>query len=124
MPAYKTFSSYAEKLSAALDLIEQGKHKQAVTIIKRVQASAEKRGAKSKGPTEKSTTKRAPNKYMLYMQEHRPQFVMDHPGMPPTEVMSKIAAAYRKVKDTWEPSDKAKVVKPAKKIPAKPRKAK
>lgn len=126
MPAYKTFASYAEKLQKALALIEEGKPKQAATIVKRVQASAEKRGSKAK-ESSKSTTKRAPNKYMLYMQENRPQFQKDHPNLSATQVVTQMAAAYRKVKDSWEPSGKpakaASKAKPAAKKAPKAKKA-
>ncbi len=111
MPAYKTFASYAEKLEKALELIEEGKSKQAVTIIKRIQASAEKRGSKSKDGPKKSSEKRAPNKYMLYIQENRAQFVADHPNMRATEVMSKMAALYRKVKETKKPRQRSPLPK-------------
>lgn len=123
MPAYKTFASYAEKLQKALQLIEEGKVKQAVTQIKKVQASAEKRGSKVKS-SKKSGAKRPPNKYMQYLSENRAAFAKANPKLSPAELMKKMAAEYNKVKDSWQPSGKAVKAKAAPKKAAAPKKEK
>lgn len=106
MPAYKTFASYAEKLAKALKLIEDGKPKQAATIVKRVQASAEKRSKKAgrKG----SSSPKKPSKYTAFIKANLARARKENPAAAQTDLFKILAKEYAKVKDTLSTPKAAK----------------
>lgn len=106
MPAKKTFGSLADKLKNAVDLIEADKTKRALTIIKKVIASCEKRSGDGDAPS--SRVKRAPNKYMQFSMEVRPYIAKLNVGMKQPEILQEIGKKWQLVKaagldQTWKP---------------------
>lgn len=52
----------------------------------------------------KQTGGRAPSKYILFMKEHMPKVKAENPDMPQPEVMKKVAAMYKELRGTVNPS--------------------
>lgn len=92
MPAYKTFASFAEKLDKSLDLIEEGKVKNAVTILKRLQVSAEKRSGAYKD--ESKGTKKL-NSYAQFVKDHFKDVQEDNPYLKASEIMKLLGQKYK-----------------------------
>lgn len=47
---------------------------------------------------------RAPSKYILFMKEHMPKVKAENPDMPQPEVMKKVAAMYRELRGSVNPT--------------------
>lgn len=124
MPATKTFSSYASKIAEAIALIEQQtdkNSKKALTILRKVKESAEKRSGSADGD-KKAGPKRPLNNYMKWSAIERPKLKAEHPEMSIIEMSKVLGKRWNEVKDKWVPADGAS--SPAKKAsPAKAKKA-
>jgi len=122
MPAYKTFERFAEKIAKAMELIEQGKAKQAVTILKKLHESASKRSGTESG---KPATKRALSPYAAFVKENYARIAAANPEVPRKEIMGLIAAEWKSgANETFKPKKTTTKAKkePAKKAPAKAKK--
>lgn len=123
MVATKTFSSYASKLAEAIALIEQQtdkNSKKALTILRKVKESADKRSGSADGE-KKAGPKRPLNNYMKWSALERPKLKAEHPEMSIIEMSKVLGKRWNEVKDSWVPVDGAS---PAKKAsPAKAKKS-
>ena len=93
MPAFKTFAMYAAKLQAALDFIAEEKVKRAVTILKRLQASAAKRGAKAT----KSGKSKSPKKLSAWSKYVKDNYarVQKETGAEGKDMLALLSAEYK-----------------------------
>ena len=113
MPAYKTFASFAEKLTKALEFLDKEKLKRAVTILKRLQASAQKRSAKKGSKTTKKSGKGNP--FMKFVKANFKQMQAKNPGLPPPEIMKLLSKQYKGTAATTSASSSKKKTSVSKK---------
>ncbi len=109
MPAVKTFASIADKVSSAITMIENNKTKQALTLLKKVKVSAEKRS----GTGDKVAPKRKLNNYMKWAATERPNILKATPGLSIIEVSKLLGKKWKDVKETYVRSSPKSSPKPS-----------